>query len=385
MGFDFESPQPELDHLENGHDETPKPQQFSTTLASTTKSTQLEVVLHSSPRKDAFTSVDQPSEDYVDADLVTSDLVPQPRDRRPEPLAVKTSETSYKKQPPTVVTTPVPTLNPQPKKRGRPFGWRPGSGPYSAMTGGTLRPPKPKKPASEQKPRGRPGRKPAPTARQIYLKLNPHFLTFKCEWENCPAELQTLDTLRKHLLKVHGHSSSSSSSSPPEQTQTCKWANCTPQTLPAEEAFASHIETAHLTPLLWHVGDGPRNTSTTTKPPPNNPLPNPDTTPTKTTPTKPNPSLPSYLYSPHGKTLITPSIHSQQVENEDDRKKRQARVNRVLAQRDRNAPEEPMYGTRELEEMARFMSEKQARQRMLREYAERYGVGEGGAAWGLVR
>lgn len=381
MEIDFVSCQPELGHLENGHDETPKPQHFSTALASTTKPTQLEVVLHSHPRKDASTPVDQPSEDYVDADLVTSDLVSQPTDRRPEPLAVKTSETSYEKQPPTVVTTPVTTITPQPKKRGRPFGWRLGAGPYSAMTGETPRPPKPK-PASEQKPRGRPGRKPAPTTRQIYLKLNPHFLTFRCEWEDCPAELQNLDTLRKHLLKFHGRAPSSSPAS--EQTQTCKWANCTPQTLPTKEAFSSHIETAHLTPLLWHVGDGPRNTSTTitTKSPPNNPLPNPDVSPTKTTSKSTNPSLPSYLFSPNGKTLITPSIRDQQVENEDDRKKRQARVNRVLAQRDRNAPEEPMYDARELEEMARFMSEKQARQRMLREYADRYlgwGGGEGGS------
>jgi hypothetical protein len=79
---------------------------------------------------------------------------------------------------------------------------------------------------------------------------------------------------------------------------------------------------------------------------------------------------------------VTPSIATQQLETEDDRKKRQARLNRVLLQRDRNAPPEPDYSPRELEMIAKVVGEKRARQRMLREYAERVsGGGEGLEGW----
>ncbi|KAL2257409.1 hypothetical protein VTK26DRAFT_206 [Humicola hyalothermophila] len=387
MEVDSGSPQPAPRELENGEDKALHPKPPFPAGASPTKRSLLEVVLRSSPRRDGFTTTNNPSEGYVDADPVTSDLVPQARNKQPEVLAADAPTASPGKQQTAVVTaTQVPPVTPQPKKkRGRPFGWRLGSGPYSLMTGGTPtpRPPKPKQPVSEQNPRGRRGRKPAPTARQIYLTLNPHFLTFRCEWENCPAELQNLETLRKHLLVVHGRSSSSST---PEQSLACKWANCalanpSPQTLTSKEAFAAHIETTHLPPFLWHIGDGPRNSS---------PSSSACTTTTTTsssssslTPSRSSSPLPAYLFSPRGTTQVTPSVRDQRVESEDERKKRIARLHRVLARRDRNAVEEPLYAPAVLEEIAQFMSEKRARQRMLREYAERYGVGgrvgEGGA------
>ncbi|KXX77591.1 Disease resistance protein RRS1 [Madurella mycetomatis] len=124
-------------------------------------------------------------------------------------------------------------------------------------------------------------------------------------------------------------------------------------------------------PFLWHVGDGPRNTS---------PFSKLDSSP-----------LPAYLFDARG-AQVTPSIVGQRFENEDDRKKRQGRVNRIIQQRDSNAPEEPQYTQEELAEIAAVMSEKRGRQRMFREYADRVcgktgrgrgnGKGGGGRGWG---
>ncbi|KAK4038101.1 hypothetical protein C8A01DRAFT_17762 [Parachaetomium inaequale] len=356
--------------------------------AAAGKLPQVAVVLHSSPRRVSFTApADELADDFDgETSLVTSGIVPQPRIQH-EQLAAKPQAAPPKPQP-AVAPFPIPTITPQPKKRGRPVGWRLGHGSYSALRAGLLPGsatprPKPKKPTSEQKVRRRPGRKPAPTARQLYLKLNPHFVAFRCEWENCPAELQNLETLRKHLLVVHGRpprpTSSSSSSSPPPQQQplACKWATCTHPPLPSRDSFAAHLETAHLLPYLWHVGDGPRNSTPTTTL---------SLTTTTTTTTTTATTLPRYLFNALGEQ-VTPSVHTQQVENEDDRKKRQARINRVLRLRDQNAPEEPEYTARELEIIGEVVGAKRARKRMFREYAERVcggggvGAGVGGGGW----
>ncbi|KAK4154263.1 hypothetical protein C8A00DRAFT_14573 [Chaetomidium leptoderma] len=326
----------------------------------------MEVILHSSPRRVAFTAPLDDGDDNL-ANLVTSDIVPGPRNKRPEESAARAQVMAPKAQQPAVHSTTLPSITPQPKKRGRPVGWRLGHGSYSALRSGLppgspiARPPA-KKPTGEGKVRRRPGRKPAPTARQVYLKLNPHFLSFRCEWENCPAELQNLETLRKHLLIVHGGPSEQQQQA--QQTLRCKWSTCTTSPLPSLETFTTHLETAHLLPYLWHAGDGPRNNSSSSSP--------------KTS------GLPSYLFSPDGKHQVTPSIDSQQQENDDDRKKRQARINRVLVLRDRHAPPEPEYTPREVEIIGEVMRAKRARQRMFGEYAARVCGGGGGGmeGWG---
>lgn len=385
--MDVDLPQPDPSEHEEKRDMTPRnrPHEGATAVA---KPKQLAVVLHSSPRRDGFTPVnDAPDSGEGPTDLVTSDIVHDARIMRREASAVKATTALPAPQPPTSsVPFPIPTtITPQPKKRGRPFGWRLGSGPYSAMWGeapSSAPRSKPKKPASsDSKPRRRPGRKPAPTARQVYLQLNPHFVSFRCEWENCPAELQNFETLRRHLIMVHGRPTSASSipsapsrpssstsrpSSSPQPPRapallTCKWRSCTHPPLPSRESFVAHIDETHMPPFLWHVGDGPRNAS------PAAPAPAPD-------PSGPagdaSARLPAYLLDARG-VQVTPSVRDQQLENEDDRKKRQARINRILQQRDNNAPEEPQYTPDELAAMAAAVSEKKARQRMFQEYAER--------------
>ncbi|KAK3297638.1 uncharacterized protein B0H64DRAFT_392671, partial [Chaetomium fimeti] len=259
--------------LEQPRDTTPRNRQ-PFPGASARRLPKVEVVLQSSPRRLPFTApADELAGNFSDEpNLITSDIVPNPVNNQ-QPAA-KTQVNPPKMQPP-VASAPVklPDITPQPKKRGRPVGWRRGHGSYAAMRSG-LPPgsatPRPKpKPADEHKVRRRPGRKPAPTARQVYLKLNPHFIAFRCEWEGCPAELQNIETLRKHLLLVHGRPSRSPprlpSPSPTAQRTTtalpCKWASCKSAPLPSRESFASHIEAAHLLPFRWHVGDGPRNTT----------------------------------------------------------------------------------------------------------------------------
>lgn len=196
-------------------------------------------------------------------------------------------------------------------------------GPYSAKASfpGGASAPRPKKPATTAKgglPKRR-GRKPGSGARQpreIYERSRPKFLPFLCEWEDCPAELQNLETLRKHVLVVHGRS------------ETCRWGKCAratrPRSLPSRDAFQRHAEDVHLVPFAWHVGDGPQNTSSEA-----------EVARSKETSDR----LPKYLFG-EGGSQVTPSILHQELENEDERKVRRRRLHRLLLERDRNAPEE---------------------------------------------
>ncbi|KAK0747542.1 hypothetical protein B0T21DRAFT_279030 [Apiosordaria backusii] len=366
---------------------TPRPKQKVVGLA-VPRSAQVQVVLHSSPKKEAYTVI--PDELSAD-ELVTSDVLPG---LRPQSFYKSSANQPLKPLPLNEIESSAANLTapaddtPQPKKRGRPKGWRPGHGSYSTTsTPGSkvkkppARPPgsgKPGRPPGKFKPdgepRGKPGRKPAPTGRQLYMKLNPRFPIFLCEWEGCPAELHNLETLRKHVLIVHGrppisppspHSSSSSSSSSTSSDKhsddgviVCKWSTCLSSPIPRfVDEFRAHMEEAHLIPFAWHCGDGPKNTSA-------NPQPQ-------------NPSqLPNYLFDAEGRQ-VTPSVKDQQIETEDDRKRRVARINALLEKRDENAPDEPEYGQEDMIAITKILNEKRKRQKELREYAEWVTGGDG--------
>lgn len=97
------------------------------------------------------------------------------------------------------------------------------------------------------------------------IKFHPYI----CEWLDCKAELQNLETLRKHLVVVHGKKL-------PSGTIVCQWAKCgsienvwNPLTLKAQkeynhpdfddlDSFKDHVEKAHLNAIAWHMGDGPK-------------------------------------------------------------------------------------------------------------------------------
>ena len=82
----------------------------------------------------------------------------------------------------------------------------------------------------------------------------PVYQVYRCEWQGCSAELHNLDTLRKHVFKLH------------YQEGDCKWADCGgligveagEEEAESFEHLRHHLERVHLRPLAWTLGDGPR-------------------------------------------------------------------------------------------------------------------------------
>ncbi|KAK0651240.1 hypothetical protein B0T16DRAFT_403418 [Cercophora newfieldiana] len=309
------------------------------------------VVLHSSPAKGEYIPV---AEDEEEDFLITSDITPRGTKRSMDDAPSQSPAAAFPFQPTPVPfplpdvtnTNPQETITPQPKKRGRPFGWRPGMS-YSALNGGAPRPPKQPKPKvpGEAKRRGRPP-KPSLTAREIYLTSNPKFPVFPCEWEGCPAQLQNYETLRAHLLIIHGKSG------------TCRWADCpskhpSPLQLPDEETFAAHAEKKHLKHTLWLRGEGPKNTS----------IPTPWAT---APPARPPNAIPPWLCNAKGEQ-VTPPV-GLEVESDEDRKRRGKELDRLIMQRDKNAPPEPIVTPEEWEEIQEKLKAKRKRQQMYRDY-----------------
>ncbi|KAK0674671.1 hypothetical protein QBC41DRAFT_309299 [Cercophora samala] len=359
-------------------DTTPRPKQRVVGLAVPI-SERVQVVLHSSPKKEAYKVI--PDELSAD-ELVTSDVLPGLRPREfygasQQPLkSLQVNEIER-----SASNTSEPVDDTQPKKpRGRPKGWRPGQGGYSTSTPGSTPANKVKKlgrpsgtgkvgrPSGKLKPdgepRGKPGRKPAPTGREEYKKLNPKFPVFLCEWQDCPARLHNLETLRKHIFIVHGQpedspapSSSSSVRSTGEEHGDggliiCKWARCVSSPTPRfEGAFRAHVEEEHLIPFAWHCGDGPQNTSVDPKP------------------QIMLPELPSYLFDAEGRQ-VTPSVAGQQIETDEDRKRRKARLAALAEKTQEEAPDEPEYDDEQMEAIMDALAKRKRRQKELMKYAE---------------
>ncbi|OBT94300.2 hypothetical protein VE01_07785 [Pseudogymnoascus verrucosus] len=124
------------------------------------------------------------------------------------------------------------------------------------------------------------GRPPAKDKRPEipYSRLGqPTFIPFLCEWRGCKAELMNLETLRKHVYVVHGKAIRIKEFVP----KSCLWGKCgkkfesrdgdgdeemggvvQEEIFGDEEAFKAHMEKAHIVPVAWHMGDGPRGTTT---------------------------------------------------------------------------------------------------------------------------
>jgi len=101
------------------------------------------------------------------------------------------------------------------------------------------------------------------------VPTGPQFNPFLCEWRDCKAELQNLETLRNHIFKVH------TKLQRPEGLQ-CSWGKCGLMREVEDELaaatgaedndlgfttlkdFKNHVEKAHITPFAWHMGDGPQ-------------------------------------------------------------------------------------------------------------------------------
>lgn len=163
-----------------------------------------------------------------------------------------------------------PDGKPLPKKKGRPVGWRKAihgsstaqqrpvmnghTGKYQPQQQSTLR-------NANQEPIRIDSRSPS-------VSRAPQQQSFKCKWQNCKAELHNLETLQKHVFKVHNKETL-------RNTRECLWGDCgkevtsfdpmsnmslerhTPLTFGAENAWRQHIQQNHIDPLAWQQGDGP--------------------------------------------------------------------------------------------------------------------------------
>jgi hypothetical protein len=195
------------------------------------------------------------------------------------------SETPRKQQTPNMSATPIPDKpvgyaafrsavteydeNGNPiKRKGRPVGWRKsvhskaalaaaggesgdGATPKSSAAQRTARGQAVPSYAPPKQRRGRPA-KPVVEAKEPEVKFN----VYKCEWEDCGAELHNIDTLRKHVLKLHGKKTV-------EGDYECAWAGCFQEDeVTAFDDMATwmeHMESQHVKPITRKLGDGPRS------------------------------------------------------------------------------------------------------------------------------
>ncbi|KXH48107.1 hypothetical protein CNYM01_09212 [Colletotrichum nymphaeae SA-01] len=284
------------------------------------------VVLPSSPRKRTGTTPMRTVEDDAD-DLVISDLSPQFRRLAAQAkvgvsLAKPALPEAVADEPELEVTSPgAATPPPQPRKRGRPKGFRPNlTGKKASQEAGEagprkLRPDRPKTGALYAgKRRGRPPKAASPKPREIYKSLNPHFNTYICEWEGCKAELHNFATLQKHVSIVHTKTVAAG----------CRWAKCAQKQPPHEFStladLKSHVEDLHMLPVAWQVGDGPQVSFKRYDPD--------DGT-----------KLPDYLFDKAG-NQITPSIKDQKEEDLYTWRTNRRKLKDLLLLRDQNLPSE---------------------------------------------
>ncbi|KAI1769656.1 hypothetical protein GGR53DRAFT_517186 [Hypoxylon sp. FL1150] len=220
----------------------------------------------------------------------------------------------------------------QPKKRGRPKGWKRGMsyadakedvhGDAHGGAEGQTKSNEPKGPADnsrEPKRRGRPPRPAAASVRERYLRSNPDYTPFLCDWKfsadkPCPAELQNMKTLRKHVYVVHGDA----------DLLVCRWGKCAARDTPIEFAeqaeFEEHMEREHFRSYVWYTGEGYQNDGISRL-------------------ERDADKLPAYLFDEHG-NQVTPSVAGQEFEDDRQYKERKRKLRRLLIQKDENAPSE---------------------------------------------
>ncbi|KAI0407874.1 hypothetical protein F4802DRAFT_594815 [Xylaria palmicola] len=177
----------------------------------------------------------------------------------------------------------------------------------------------------EPKRRGRPPRPPEPSIRERYLQSKPDYMPYKCEWDVsedlgqressiCPAELHNMDTLRRHVLFVHGD----------RDQLVCRFSRCRDRNPPlqfeTDDEFQRHMECKHFAAYLWHLGEGYQNNGI------------------ETLAREPN-KLPAYLFDKHG-NQVTPWVRDQRLESDLQHKARKRRLRRLLELQNENAPSE---------------------------------------------
>jgi len=135
------------------------------------------------------------------------------------------------------------------KKRGRPVGWR-------------------KSIHMKTTPGGSSGAMPSKKEAALGAPPEVRYAVYECKWEGCKAKLHNLETLKKHIHKLHGIADN-------KGRFTCKWDGCSkmvqiadketgdvsqiPQYhhFPNQELLLEHVDKAHVGPVAWKLGDGP--------------------------------------------------------------------------------------------------------------------------------
>jgi hypothetical protein len=124
------------------------------------------------------------------------------------------------------------------KKKGRPVGWR--KNVHSREAAGLT----PKKSMSAKS-------KPA-TARAESQLQEPKYQVYKCKWEDCGAELHSLEVLKKHVTKIHGRPDTG-------DEYHCMWQGCgLDSSFNDISDWLGHVDKEHMQPVAWKLGDGPR-------------------------------------------------------------------------------------------------------------------------------
>ena len=139
------------------------------------------------------------------------------------------------------------------KKKGRPFGWK--KSVHSREAQGL---PKATHPTPV------PSRLNQTSTPKQAQEVVPHYQEYKCQWDGCNSLLINLDTLKRHLVKVHGKESEGGE-------YTCWWEDCkgvkkagaaagrvVPATFQDIETWVLHIDEKHVRPIAWKLGDGPK-------------------------------------------------------------------------------------------------------------------------------
>lgn len=297
--------------------------------STTPRRPRLEVVLNVSPYKplpgqSLWAEADL---DDDEDELVAPDVEPSRQNDAAHTFAGSSHHKAERPPAPTQITGKRP--------RGRPKGWRPGMPStktglptasvlkYLDKNGNRVMPPHssvaPKN--TGQKRRGRPPRAPSPTPRELWERLEPpRYVPFICEWKGCKAELQNMETMRRHVRKLHGLRTGNDG-------LVCRWGRCGrqeqgQQQIFTAEGFHEHMEERHLVPLVWHVGDGVRNEKLISA---------------GELPTENGDKAPAYLLGPDGEQ-VTPWVKGQEVEDFLTWRDNRNRLKQILLQRDQNAP-----------------------------------------------
>jgi hypothetical protein len=171
-----------------------------------------------------------------------------------------------------------PDGNPLPKKKGRPVGWRKaihGSPTAQARpsanghTGPVVNQFVPSQPSTLRNVRtGKDEPIIVQSRSPSVVNKVPRYQSFKCKWQNCKAELHNLETLKKHVHKIHHKETL-------RGTLECLWGDCgrevtsvdqrtnmtikkhTPFTFTEDSTWREHLNDKHFSPILWELGDGP--------------------------------------------------------------------------------------------------------------------------------